>query len=128
MVTNVRGVVQVSGPLIVGSSRSAASMKVTQVRLWRSAIEVPAFYQYMIDPASVESGQGADLLAYYPFSGASKLSGPSESAFSIETAGCERSTRAPCDGSTKPLDLDISAHHLIEAIPFEELFLDVYHF
>ena len=128
MVTNVRGVVQVNGPLMVGSSRSAASMKVTQVRLWRSAIAVPAFYQYMIDPASVESGQGADLLAYYPFSGASKLSGPSENAFSIETAGCERSTRTPCVGSTKPLDLDISAHNLIEAIPFEELFLDVYHF
>jgi len=115
-IVNVHGALRLNSPLIVGSTQSTLAVRVTQVRLWKSA-NVQSHYNYMIDPASVGSGQGSQLLAYYPFSGASTFAGPTDPAFT--TAGSDRSTNQH--------DLDLGSAQ-IEPIPLAQLFLDVYQF
>ena len=111
-ISNVHGALRLNSPLILGSTKSTVAVRVTQVRLWKSAY-VQAYYKYMIDPASNMSG--GSLLAYYPFSGASTFLGPGESTFT--TAGSDRSSNQN--------DLNLGSA-LIETIPMNQLFLDVY--
>ena len=76
-IANVHGSFRLNAYLNLGSSNSAINIEVTQVRLWSSA-SVQSYYNYMIDPASVQTGDGTKLLAYYPFSTASTFTGPTE--------------------------------------------------
>jgi len=110
------GRVQLFAPLVIGSSLSASEVQITQIRLWSSA-SVQSYFNYMIDPSSVETDLGAPLLAYYPFSGASTFTGPSNAAFT--TAGSDRSANAH--------DLNMGGTE-IRTISLAELFLDVYHY
>ena len=116
-IQNINGVLRLNAPLTLGSSQSTVSMGLTQVRLWSSA-SVNAYFDEMIDPASVEIGDGAKLIAYYPFSTASTFTGISENtAF----------TNAGTDRSTQNNDLNLGSAQ-IDTIPMTELFLDVIQF
>ena len=107
------GRIQLNAALIIGSSLSASEVQITQARLWSSA-SVQTYFNYMIDPASVEMVRDVPLLAYYPFSGASTFTGPSDQAFT--TAGSDR--------SANEYDLNLEGVE-IRTIPLDELFLDV---
>jgi hypothetical protein len=109
------GRIQLNAALIIGSSLSASEVQITQVRLWSSA-SVQTYFNYMIDPSSVERVRDAPLLAYYPFSGASTFTGLSDPAFT--TAGSDR--------SVNEYDLNLGGAE-IRTIPLDELFLDVLH-
>jgi hypothetical protein len=116
-IQNINGVLRLNAPLTLGSSQSTASMSLTQVRLWSSA-SVNAYFDEMIDPASVEIGDGAKLIAYFSFSTASTFTGISENtAF----------TNAGTDRSTQNNDLNLGSAQ-IDTIPMTELFLDVIQF
>ena len=111
-----------TGLLVLGSTSSAMSMQMTQVRLWRSTL-VGGLFNYMIDPASVGKGLGSDLLAYYPFSAVDTFFDTKQCQHM--DPGSDRSRIQTCGSRTTTQDLDVSTA-TIDTIPIADLFLDVY--
>ena len=111
-----------TGLLVLGSTSSAMSMQMTQVRLWRSTL-VGGLFNYMIDPASVGKGLGSDLLAYYPFSAVDTFFDTKQCQHM--DPGSDRSRIQTCGSRTTTQDLDVSKA-TIDTIPIADLFLDVY--
>ena len=136
-VHNLHGSLNLSASLLLGSSLSASGVRMTQVRLWKTAANM-GLHNVMIDPSSVNIGEGKHLLAYYPFSGVHTFL---DTVRTLTNPGSDRSTiRMDSNGFTKTTQ-DLIMSDIIEncqqncdtqshlfTVDMSQLFLDVYHF